>query len=111
MCGAARSERPIMQPRVASIPSYSDVSAQPPRPVAARRYSSPSTELVSSAAVPIPGARTSTKIGPGRCPASWVQNPVLASTSRPKSATVPQPARLGRQRAYTTAGFTALTSR
>ena len=30
---------------------------------------------MSSSAAPAPGARTSTKMGPGRCPASWVQNP------------------------------------
>jgi len=37
----------------------------------------------------MPDARTSTKIGPGRWPASWVQNPALASTRRPKSSTLP----------------------
>ncbi len=42
---------------------------------------------------------TSTKIGPGRWPASWVQNPALASTRRPKSSTLPADVRLGRHRA------------
>ena len=81
--GAARSDRPIMQPSVASMPSYNDVSAQPPAPPSARRRRRANTDVVISRAAPAPAARTSTKIGPGRCPPSWVQKPDRASTSSP----------------------------
>jgi hypothetical protein len=97
--GAARSDLPIMQPSVASIPSYSDVSAQPPAPVSARRRNSASADAASRNAAPEVLARTSTSIGPGRWAASWVQKPARASTSSAKSSTSPAAVRLGRQRA------------
>ena len=58
-----------MHPSVASIPSYSDVSAQPPSPVNARRWSSASTDVVDEergSRARRPGRRRRSDRGGGR---------------------------------------------